>query len=446
MSRRKRRRENPPPFDVTIESLSHEGRGIAHHNGKIVFVFAALPGERVRIQINKSNKKFSEASVLEVLEASAQRIEPRCEYFGQCGGCSMQHLSDTDQLALKQQSVLEMMQHATIDIGTVLPPLRGDSWGYRRKARLGVKYVIKKQRLLIGFRERNKPYLADMQRCPILIDRVGQHLTDLMELIGGLDAYDKIAQIEVAADDEHCQLVLRHLVALSDHDLDQLRAFAINSGLWLQLQPEGPDSVVNLYPQQQALYFKPLADDALSIHFKATDFTQVNASVNQQMVKQALDLLELEADDRVLDLFCGLGNFTLPLARRVQQVTGVEGDAAMVARARENARQLGIDNSEYFAADLSKVDASAAWLKTGYDKILLDPPRTGAMEILQHIKSLKATIIVYVSCQPSSLVRDAKVLCDAGYQMTHLGLMDMFPQTAHVESMAVFRRKGKKKA
>ncbi len=443
MARRNRRRQNPEPFEVVIEGLSHEGRGIAHHNGKIVFVFAALPGERVKIQINQSNRKFSEASVLEVLQASPMRIAPRCEYFGVCGGCSLQHLSDDDQIAIKQQAVLEMMQHAGIEIGEVMPALRGDSWGYRRKARLGVKYVIKKQRLLIGFRERNKPYLADMQHCPILIERVGQHLTDLMDLIAGLQAYDKIAQIEVAADDSHCQLVLRHLEALSPSDLERLTEFAKSSGLWLQLQPQGPDSVVNLYPQQQALYFRPLADEALSIHFKATDFTQVNASINQQMVRQALDWLALTPQDKVLDLFCGLGNFTLPLARRVQQVTGVEGDAAMVQRARENARQHGIDNSDYFAADLTKIDGAEGWMKQRYDKLLLDPPRSGALEIVQQIKSLKASTIVYVSCQPSSLVRDARILCDAGYTLTRFGLMDMFPQTAHVESMALFQRTGK---
>ncbi len=440
MARRKRRRESPPPFEARIEGLSHEGRGIAHHNGKIVFVFGALPGERVLIQINQSNKKYAEASVLEVLEASPLRIEPRCAHFGVCGGCSLQHLSNDDQIAIKQQAVLEMLQHADIDIGEVMPPLRGDHWGYRRKARLGVKYVIKKERLLIGFRERNKPYLADMQSCPVLIERVGQHLQDLMELVGSLETYDKIAQIEVAADDQHCQLVFRHLVPLPDADIAALTDFAKDTGFWLQLQPGAADTVHNLYPQEQVLRFKPLADEDIAIRFKATDFTQVNASINQQMVKQALDFLELESEDRVLDLFCGLGNFTLPMARRVQQVTGVEGDEAMVQRARENALEHGIENTEYFAADLSKIDGREGWMKQSYDKILLDPPRSGALEIVQKIKPLKASIIVYVSCQPSSLVRDARELIAAGYRMTHFGLMDMFPQTAHVESMAVFRR------
>ncbi|MCP4078047.1 MAG: 23S rRNA (uracil(1939)-C(5))-methyltransferase RlmD [Gammaproteobacteria bacterium] len=440
MSRRNRRRQLPEPFDVVIENLSHEGRGIAHHNGKIVFVFAALPGERVTIQINKTNKKYSEASVVEVLEASAHRITPHCAHFSVCGGCSMQHISSAYQLELKQQSVLEMIGHAGIDIGEVIPALTSDTWGYRRKARLGVKYVIKKERLLVGFRERNKPYLADMQSCPILIEQVGQHLQDLMDLISGLEARQTIAQIEVAADDENCMLVFRHLQPLSESDLEQLTQFAKQTGFWLQLQPGGTDTVHPLYPEQQTLRFKPLSDSDIAIRFKANDFTQVNAGINQQMVKQALNFLDIQAEDKILDLFCGLGNFTLPMAEKASQVTGIEGDEVMVKRARENALEQGINNTQYFASDLATIEKSSGWMKQRYDKILLDPPRSGALEIVEQLKPMKASTIVYVSCQPSSLVRDARVLCDAGYKLTQFGLMDMFPQTAHVESMAVFRK------
>ncbi len=440
MARRSRRRVLPEPFEVKIEGLSHEGRGICHHNGKTVFVFAALPGEVVRIQINKSTKKYAEASVVDVIEASPHRIEPLCPHFSVCGGCALQHISAEYQLEIKQQSILEMMQHAGIEIGQVLAPLTAEPWAYRRKARLGVKYVHKKQRLLVGFRERNKPYLADMQSCRILVEQVGMHLEDLMQVISGLDARETIAQIEVAADDEHTMLVFRHLEVLSQSDRDALTQFARDSGLWVQLQPAGPDSMHALYPPEQALRFRPLADSDLAIHFKAGDFTQVNANINQQMVKQALDFLDIRPGDRVLDLFCGLGNFTLPMARLAEQVTGVEGDEAMVNRARENARQHGVDNTVYFSADLSKVDPHWPWLKQDYDKILLDPPRSGALEVVQQIKTARASTIVYVSCQPASLVRDARELCNAGYQLTHLGLMDMFPQTAHVESMAVFQR------
>lgn len=438
MARRSRRRVLPEPFEVVIESLSHEGRGLCYHNGKMVFVFAALPGERVRIQINKTTKKYSEATVVEIIESSPHRIDPRCPHFSVCGGCSMQHVSDDYQLQLKQRSILEMMDHAGIAIGEVLPTLTSDAWGYRRKARLGVKYVHKKQRLLVGFRERNKPYLADMQSCQILIEDVGLHLNELMNLITGLDARETIAQIEVAADDDHTVLVFRHLEDLSESDLSKLLQFAKNSGFWLQLQPHGPDSITPLYPEQQVLRCKPLAESTISIRFSATDFTQVNAGINQQMVKQALHYLDVQPHERVLDLFCGLGNFTLPMAQRALQVTAIEVDPSMVQRARENALEYDIENTDYYVSDLSKIDQSLPWMNRQYDKILLDPPRSGALEIVQQVKPMNASTIVYVSCQPSSLVRDARALCDTGYQLTHLGMMDMFPQTAHVESMAVF--------
>jgi 23S rRNA (uracil1939-C5)-methyltransferase len=440
MARRQRRQTLPEPLEVKIESLSHEGRGIAQHNGKIVFVFAALPGERVLIRIDKATRKYSEASVIEVLEPSPDRIEPLCPHFTVCGGCSMQHVDAAMQLEMKQQSVLGMMQHAGINIGEVMPPLRSEPWGYRRKARLGVKYVLKKQRLLLGFRERNKPYLADMQSCRVLVEQVGMHLTDLMQLIDAMDAQRSIAQIEVAADDQHTVLVFRHLEALSEADLQRLTRFAQDTGFWVQLQAQGPDSMQALYPPQQTLYFRPLADSDIRIAFGAADFAQVNNAINQQMVGQALDMLELQADDRVLDLFCGLGNFTLPMAARVSQVIGVEGDEAMVARAKHNALDNDIHNTSYYCADLTRVDKQSSWLRQKYDKVLLDPPRSGAFEIMESVSALGARIIVYVSCQPSSLVRDARVLVDSGYRLSHFGMMDMFPQTAHVESMAVFRR------
>jgi 23S rRNA (uracil1939-C5)-methyltransferase len=394
----------------------------------------------VKIQINKTTSKYAEASVVEVISASEDRIQPHCPHFTICGGCSMQHLGSATQLQIKQQSLQEMVEHAGIKVGEWLPALTTHPWGYRRKARLGVKFVIKKQRLLIGFRERNKPYLADMQQCPILIDRVGQHLQDLMQLINELDARDTIPQIEVAADDENCMLVLRHLKPLSESDIEKIRQFAQQSGFWIQLQPGAADSIHALYPEQQTLRFKPLKDNDISIRFQPGDFTQVNSDINQQMVRQALDLLELRSEDAVLDLFCGLGNFTLPMAQQVRQVTGVEGDEAMVMRAKQNSLEHGLVNTEFYASDLTKIDASTGWMKQKFDKILLDPPRSGAYEIVQHLPAMQAETIVYVSCQPSSLVRDARVLCDAGYRLTHLGLMDMFPQTAHVESMAVFRK------
>ena len=441
MSRRGRRKQLPEPRQVTIDSMSHEGRGIAKVDGKTVFVFGALVGEVVRVQVLKTTRNFDQATTLEVIKPSAQRITARCEAFQLCGGCSLQHLASEDQVALKQQTLLEMMAHAGVETGDLLTPLRASAWGYRKKARLGVKYVEKKGRVLVGFRERNTPFIADMHRCEVLLPRLGHNLDLLSELIGQLDARAQIPQIEVAADTDHIQLVFRHLQVLSERDLNRLTEFGRQQNFYIQLQPGGPDSVHNLYPEQQQLYLDPLRNGELQIAFNALDFVQVNSEINQQMVVQALRLLDLQPTDRVLDLFCGLGNFTLPMAQNCMQVTGIEGDLAMVNRARESAVSNNIGNTDYHVADLSRPDTDFPWMRQQYDKILLDPPRSGALEMVQLIGRFKALRLVYVSCQPSSLVRDAVIICAQGYKMTHLGVMDMFPQTAHVESMAVFERK-----
>jgi len=440
MSKRRRRRKLPEPSVVHIEAMSHEGRGIAHIDGKTVFVFGALKGEEVRIQIHKANRNYDEAITLDVIQASAKRVQPKCDAFDVCGGCSLQHMDNDDQVVFKQQSLVEMMAHAGINVGQVIPALRSKAWGYRRKARLGVKYVHKKGRVLVGFRERNTRYLADMSRCEVLVPEVGHRLQALADLIESLEARESIPQIEVACDDHHVALVFRNLRDLSDTDTEKLIDFAKSNEFWIQLQPGGPDSITNLYPHKQPLYFSPLENDDIKIGFKVIDFTQVNAGINQQMVKQALDYLDLNKQDRVLDLFCGLGNFSLPMARLCSTVTGVEADLAMVTRAKQNALEHGIVNSDYFVADLTRLDPDTGWMKQQYDKILIDPPRSGALEIAKSIARFNARVLVYVSCQPSSLVRDSKIICDNGYRLTHLGIMDMFPQTAHVESMAIFEQ------
>ena len=434
MSRRGRRQKPVEPRQVTISAMSHEGRGIAHVNGKTVFVFGALLGETVLIQVLKSSRKFDQATTLEVIEPSPLRISPRCEAFQVCGGCSLQHLDNDDQVDLKQRSLLDMMAHAGLQAEQVLPPLRGACWGYRTEARLGVKYVSKKGRVLVGFRERNTPFIADMRRCEVLIPEVGHNLERLAAMIGELDARAQIPQIEIAADDEQLQLIFRHLQPLSERDLEILTAFAREYGYWVMLQPGGPDSVRCLYPQHQELYLRPDADRDLRIAFNALDFIQVNNDINQQMVAQALRL------HSTLDLFCGLGNFTLPMARRCAQVCGVEVDRSMLTRARSSAQANDIENTDYHCADLAQPDPDLAWMRRQYDRILLDPPRSGAQEMAQLIGGFNAGRIVYVSCQPSSLVRDAAIICSQGYRMTQLGIMDMFPQTAHVEAMALFER------
>ena len=443
MARRNRRRKLPEPRQVTIESMSHEGRGIAHVNGKTVFVFGALQGETVRIQVLKSNRNFDQATTIEVIEPSPQRVSPRCEAFQVCGGCSLQHLDNDDQVVMKQQSLLEMMSHAGLVAEQILPPLRADAWGYRRKARLGVKHVSNKGRVLVGFRERNTPFIADMRRCEVLLPDVGHKLEQLSDLIGRLEARAQIPQIEVAADADRVQLVFRHLQALSEHDRVLLLEFAEAHDFHIMLQPGGPDSVQALSPGSSELCLQPTGADDIRIAFNALDFVQVNSPINRQMVAQALELLDLQPEHRVLDLFCGLGNFTLPMAQRCQRVTGVEVDSPMLVRARASALANNIDNTDYFCADLSQPDAAVDWMRQRYDCILLDPPRSGALEMVQLIGNFGAARILYVSCQPSSLVRDAAIICAQGYGMSHLGVMDMFPQTAHVEAMAVFEHQSR---
>jgi 23S rRNA (uracil1939-C5)-methyltransferase len=324
-----------------------------------------------------------------------------------------------------------------------LPPLRADAWGYRRKARLGVKHVAKKGRVLVGFRERNTPFIADMERCEVLLPEVGHKLEQLSELIGQLEARAQIPQIEVAADADRVQLVFRHLQPLSEHDRALLLEFSEAHDFHILLQPGGPDSVQALSPGSSELCLQPTGADDIRIAFNALDFVQVNSQINRQMVAQALELLDLQPGHRVLDLFCGLGNFTLPMAQRCQRVSGVEVDQPMLTRARTSALANNIDNTDYFCADLSQPDPAVDWMRQRYDRILLDPPRSGALEMAQLIGGFGAARIVYVSCQPSSLVRDAAIICAQGYRMSHLGIMDMFPQTAHVEAMAVFEHQSR---
>ena len=443
MARHRRRKRLPEPRQVTIESMSHEGRGIAHVNGKTVLVFGALQGENILIQVMKSNRNFDQATTVDVIEPSALRVSPRCEAFQFCGGCSLQHLDNDDQVVLKQQALLEMMAHAGLEPAQILAPLRADAWGYRRKARLGVKYVSKKGRVLVGFRERNTPFIADMRRCEVLLPEVGHKLEQISELIGQLEARAQIPQIEVAADAEQVQLVFRHLQPLCERDRALLLEFAGLHDFHILLQPGGPDSIEALSPGPAELCLQPTGGDDIRIAFNALDFVQVNSDINRQMVAQALELLDLQPGDRVLDLFCGLGNFTLPMAQRCERVTGVEVDQPMLTRARASALANNIDNTDYFCADLSQPDPAADWMRQQYERILLDPPRSGALEMAQLIGNFGASRILYVSCQPSSLVRDAAIICAQGYHMSHLGVMDMFPQTAHVEAMAVFERQSR---
>jgi 23S rRNA (uracil1939-C5)-methyltransferase len=426
-----------------ITALSHDGRGIAHINGKITFIENALPGETVSFTYTKRHNKYDEGRAVEIVTASADRAEPLCRHYGVCGGCSLQHMSSAAQLVLKQKMLLEQLQHfGGVQPETILPPLTGLLWGYRRKARLGVKYVAKKGGVLVGFREKNNRFLADLQSCEVLHVSIGHLIAELKTLISNLQAYKDIPQIEVAVDDDQSALIFRHMAPLETADQDKLIAFAKIHSLRLYLQPGGPQTVHLIWPENVSdkLSYR-LPDYDLALTFQPTGFTQINTEINRQMVKQAIELLALKSTDRVLDLFCGIGNFTLPLARNCGEVIGVEGDADLVKQAQQNAEVNRIANAYFYQADLTADFAGAAWAKNSFHKIMLDPPRAGALEIAQNITRFKAERILYVSCNPATLARDAGELAQRGYRLVQAGIMDMFPHTQHVEAMALFVKK-----
>ncbi|WP_018864869.1 MULTISPECIES: 23S rRNA (uracil(1939)-C(5))-methyltransferase RlmD [Thioalkalivibrio] len=438
------------PFEATIEEVTLDGQGVIRRDGKACFIHGALKGERVMAVQTGRKRRFDSAEVVEVLEAAPGRVEPPCEFFGLCGGCKLQHASIETQRAIKEQALFDALER----IGHVTPearfePLTDTTLGYRRTARLGAKYVPKKGGVLVGFRERGSPYLAEMTHCEVLHPAVGQRIRDLRELIGGLEARDRLPQIEVAVDDdERVALIFRNLDPLSEADSARLSDWAEAEGIQVYLQPGGPETVEPLAgPIEPLVYRHP--DYGVSVPFMPTDFIQVHAGINRKMVPQALAALDLQPGQRVLDLFCGLGNFTLPLARSVTngevagEVVGVEVDDAMLARARANARDQGIANTRYERADLDDVDAlkDAGWLGERHDRVLLDPPRTGAAAVIEALAPQRIERMVYVSCNPATLARDAERLVHHhGYRLERAGIMDMFPHTAHVESMAVFRR------
>ncbi|OUR71357.1 23S rRNA (uracil(1939)-C(5))-methyltransferase [Methylophaga sp. 42_8_T64] len=443
MARRNRRQRLPKdPVEATIESLSHEGRGIVRIDGKTIFVDGALAGEQVKFVYTKQHKKYDEGKAVEVLTRSEDRVDAKCQHFGVCGGCSLMHMHPDAQLKMKQQTLNDHLTHfGQLQPQNWLEPLKGPLFGYRRKARLGVKHVPKKERVLVGFREKGTPYLALLDKCEVLDQRVGPRLTELGEMIAELEAYNRIAQIEVAMDDDHVALIFRNLDELSQQDQDALIAYGKQNELWIYLQSGGPDTVTPIWPENPQLSYAPEA--GLNLEFQPNDFTQVNAGINQVMIQRALELLEVNEDDRILDLFCGLGNFSLPLAKRINEVVGVEGDEALVKHARENAAKNSLNNAVFEQADLTKTELKDyPWAKAGFNKILLDPPRTGAFEVLHQLADLGAERLVYVSCNPATLARDAgELVNNHGYTLVSAGVMDMFPHTSHVESIALFIKK-----
>jgi 23S rRNA (uracil1939-C5)-methyltransferase len=432
---------NSSVLEGDVVDLAQDGRGVARVDGKAVFIDGALPGERVRFRIFKRRRQFDEAGLIEVLAASADRTAPRCLHFGVCGGCSLQHLTPQAQIRAKQSQLLDAFEHiGRVSPQRVLPPMTGAPWGYRRRARLGVKYVHKKGRVLAGFREREKPYLADIRRCEILVDPLGDLPSQLAALAETLVIRDRVPQVEVAAGDEHTALVFRVMETPCAEDLQKISDFAAARGLQIFLQTGGLDTVRPLQGDYPPLTYA-VDEGRVVIEFGPVDFVQINRQVNVDMVSTCLELLQPQPQDAVLDLFCGLGNFTLPLARRVRHALGVEGDAGLVSKARHNAVRNSIVNAEFATENLFDPPKFGPWAQRRYDLVLLDPPRAGAAELLPLMAQWQPRRVVYISCHPGSLARDAGILVrDLGFRLSDAGVMDMFPHTTHVESIAVFER------
>jgi 23S rRNA (uracil1939-C5)-methyltransferase len=423
-----------------VVALTHEGEGIVRE-GKTVFIPGALPGETVRFVRARRHRQHDEGRLLEVLEAAPSRVTPRCAHFGVCGGCALQHLSSEAQLALKQTELADNLERlAHVVCPRWLEPLAGPTWGYRRRARLGVKYVAKKGKVVVGFRERNAPYVADLERCEVLSPPVGQWLRPLADLIGSLQIRAQLPQIEVAVADNATALVMRVLAAPSAADRQRLGEFERRYGARIYLQPGGLESIEPLEPSgggEPLRYALPEFD--LQMQFQPSDFVQINGAINRALVARAVQLLAPGPHDTVLDLFCGLGNFTLPLARTGARVVGVEGEAALIERARHNAVRNGIANAEFHVADLSQpLEPQLSWLRGPYRQVLLDPPRVGAREVLATVARLAPQRVLYISCHPGSLARDLGVLVhEHGFTLEAAGVIDMFAHTGHVESLAL---------
>jgi 23S rRNA (uracil1939-C5)-methyltransferase len=429
--------------EAFIESIDHEGVGVAHVDGKVTFIDGGVTGERVAFAKRRSRGNFDLGSVTAVLRESSQRVTPRCRYFGVCGGCAMQHIEPAAQVAAKQR-VLEdnLARLGKVTPEQLLPPVQGPSWGYRTRARLSVHYVAKKGGVLVGFHERRSSFVADTMSCEVLPPAVSALIPGLRQMFSSMTLRDRIPQIELAVGEDVTVLVLRNLAPIPEEDAATLRAFADRHGIQFWLQPKGPETAHPFYPMEAPALDYRLPEFGLSLGYRPTEFTQVNAGVNRVLVKRAVDLLDPEAGERVGDLFCGIGNFTLALATRGADVVGMEGSESLVARATQNARSNGLEARVRFIAHDLYTDAAGALERLGrVDKLLIDPPRDGALEICKGLGDDGPARIVYVSCSPATLARDAGVLVNVkGYRLAKAGVVNMFPHTGHVESMALFER------
>lgn len=435
--------DQSPARILEVESLEQEGRGVGRWQGKTIFVDGALPGERIEFSPYRRKSTYEFAQVARLLRASAQRVTPRCPHYGVCGGCSLQHLELRAQVAAKQRILEDALWHiGRVRPGHILPPLYGMAWGYRNRARLTVRDVPKKGGVLVGFHEKRSSYVADMTSCEVLPKRIASLLPALRELVGGLSIRDRLPQIEVACADNIDVLVLRILQPLTSEDDARIRRFADANALGIYLQPAGPDSARAFHPLPMPEPEYRLPEFDLVLSFGPTEFTQVNAAVNRILVGRAVRLLEPRPGEKIGDLFCGLGNFSLALGRREARVVGIEGSAALVERAARNAARNGLSGScRFVRADLFK-DAGGTLRQEGpFERLLVDPPRDGAIEVVKALAQPLPVRIVYVSCNPATLARDAGLLVAVhGYSLSAAGVVNMFPHTAHIESIAVFDR------
>ncbi len=427
--------------EANIVDVTLEGKGVADQEGKVVFVPFTITGERVTFERARRKKKFDEAKLIEVLEASPDRVTPKCEYFTHCGGCSIQHISEQAQVEFKQKSVINTLRRiGKMAPENVLPPVMDKAWGYRRRARLAVKYVEKKGRALVGFREYSAPYVADMWSCEVLHPTIASLIKPLSDMISQFSIKDKLPQVECSVAENATALIFRVLAEPSEEDIDKLAEFAEQYSVRVYLQPKGPSTVA---PLNNEIFEPPLNYSlppfGIKMEFLPIDFIQVHNEINQKMVQQAIEWLHLEDSQNILDLFCGLGNFSLPVAKHVSSVLGLEGDKELVERARHNAYINNLNNVEFKKEDLFKADNKCAWLAKKWDAVIIDPPRAGAKEVVGLISKINPSKILYISCHPGTLARDADVLVNTlGYRMEKMNVLNMFPHTGHVETMALF--------
>lgn len=446
MARRSRRKKQvvAEVKPASIESLDQEGRGVAHVEGKAIFIDGALPSEQVLYQSERVKPTFEVAKTVEVLKASNQRVTPKCPHFGLCGGCKLQHFDFPAQVAAKQRMLENNFKHiGNVKPVNMLPPLYGPAWGYRHKARLGVRHVYKKERVLVGFNEKGTRYVADMDSCEVLVPEVSELIKPLQDMIFQLHLPESIAQIEAAVGENNVVvLIFRIMEALTTDDEQLLKAFADTHGIQIWTQTKGPDTIKPFYPLNGPQLQYSLPEFDLAYPFKPNEFTQVNPQINQVMIRRAMQLLKPQAGEKIADFFCGIGNFSLPIARGGAQVLGLEGLQNLVDRANESAALNAVSNVAFDVADLFKVTEESLSALGRFDKWLVDPPRDGAYELVQAItEEIAPDVIVYVSCNPATLARDAGVLVnEKGYTLSAAGVINMFPHTAHVESIALLQR------